>query len=169
MALARAAAGRVALGARNGVGTASLPTNAIGGASVPRKAPMAWSAVRAIAKTCGRRELPRAQLRQRLQSWSSQALLHQPSARLERHPQRVRLPATRGHPLFDNPDRDGARGIRSRRHRTGVNRVGNICLLIDLFLFVELVAERVARTLQAQRQAGLAVEDRSAREARELL
>src|SRR5262245_9961953 len=37
MARARAAAGRVALGARNGVGTASLPTNAVGGASVPRK------------------------------------------------------------------------------------------------------------------------------------
>src|SRR5262249_59350954 len=37
MALARAAAGRVALGARNGVDTASLPTSAIGGASVPRK------------------------------------------------------------------------------------------------------------------------------------
>src|SRR6516164_6923251 len=165
MARARAAAGRVALGARNGVGTASLPTNAIGGASVPRKAPMAWSAVRAIAKTCGRRELPRAQLRQRLQSWSSQALLHQPSARLERHSQRVRLPATGGHPLFDEPERNRARGIRSRRHGTGVKGVGDIRLLIDLFLFVEVVAERVARPLQAQRQTRLAIEDRSAGQA----
>src|SRR5262249_62218041 len=38
-----------------------------------------------------------------------------------------------------------------------------------LFLFVELVAERVARPLQAQRQAGLAIEDRSAGKAGKLL
>src|SRR5262245_44810417 len=37
MALARAAVGRVALGARNGLGTVLLSTNAIGSASVPRK------------------------------------------------------------------------------------------------------------------------------------
>src|SRR5262245_15751050 len=147
MARARAAAGRVALGARNGVGTASLATNAIGAASVPRKRAHGVSALRAIAKTCRWRGLPRSQLRQQLQSWSSQALLHQPSARLERHSQRVRLPATGGHPLFDGPERNRACGIRSRRHRTGVNRIGDTRLLIDLFLFVELVAERVARPL----------------------
>src|SRR5262245_18685579 len=132
-------------------------------------APMAWSALRAIAKTCRWRGLPRSQLRQQLQSWSSQALLHQPSARLERHSQRVRLPATGGHPLFDGPERNRACGIRSRRHRTGVNRIGDTRLLIDLFLFVELVAERVARPLQAQRQARLAIENRSAGEAGKLL
>src|SRR5215475_11170292 len=166
MARARAAAaGRVALA--HGVAWAQRRWRRMRSPGVPcrENAPMAWSALRAIAKTCRRRGLPRSQLRQRLQSWSSQALLHQPSARLERHSQRVRPLATRGHPLFDDPERDRARGIRSRWHRTGVNRIGDTRLLIDLFLFVELVAERVARPLQAQRQAGLAIEDRSAGEA----
>src|SRR5262249_61326969 len=70
---------------------------------------------------------------------------------------------------YDDPDCERARRIRPRRRGTGLKSVGNTGLLIDPLLFVELVAEPIARPLQAQRQAGRPVEDGSAGETRELL
>src|SRR5215831_6374352 len=102
--------------------------------------------------------------REQLRSRYSQAFLHQRSARVERHAKRIRPPATGGRLCVDDPEHERARRIRPRRRRTGVKCVGNTGLLIDLLLFVELVAEPVARPLQAQRQAGRPVENGSAGE-----